>query len=89
MKNLMKLAMGAAIAGALVNVFMKQRASRSWPRTPRRLFDAPLKYDRDYYQHNVPPTELVADHQSVGEGSGDDRVELPDDGRVGQGALNS
>lgn len=35
------------------------------------------------------PTELVADSSSVGEGSGDDRVLLPDDGRVGQSQVNS
>jgi hypothetical protein len=68
MKYLLKLAVGAAIAGALVSVIMKQRKSR-----PGEFF----------------PTELVADTSSVGEGSGDQRVLLPDDGRIGQSKLNS
>lgn len=71
MKSLFKLAMGAAIAGALVNRLTKQR-------------------DRANPRHNSPeqpeagsiPTVLVADESSVGESGGDDRVQLPDDGRV-------
>ncbi len=76
MKNLLKLAMGAAIAGALVNALMK-RAVRRQDAPADAAADAPM------------PTELVADSSSVGEGSGDDRVLPPDDGRVAPRTLNS
>ena len=104
MKHLFKLAVGAAIAGAVVGAFAKRRARGGRYRPPRRPGDAPRNYDENYYRHGSQvgdggtsvvdpgesslPTELVADHQSVGEGSGDDRVQLPDDGRVGQGPVH-
>ncbi len=87
MKSLLKLAMGAAIAGALVSALMKQRSSRN---------AAAESYgdDHDLTTHDLTtqeftPTELVADTRSVGEGSGDTRVQIPDDGRVAPGKLNS
>lgn len=98
MKALLKLAVGAAIAsavaGAVVNVLMKRRARGRWYPQPLRYFDTPMHYDRGYYRRGrggdfaepgetqATPTVLVADEQSVGEGSGDDRVELPADGRI-------
>jgi hypothetical protein len=78
MKSLFKLAMGAAIAGALVNLLMKQR------HRAHSLDDFADQPDAGTF-----PTAVVADESSVGEGSGDDRVQLPDDGRVAQGPLNS
>jgi hypothetical protein len=82
MKSLLKLAMGAAIAGALVNALMKQRSRRN---------TAADSYgdDNDLTTQEFTPTELVADTSSVGEGSGDTRVQIPDDGRVAPGKLNS
>ncbi len=82
MKSLLKLAMGAAIAGALVNALMKQRSRRN---------TAADSYgdDNDLTTLEFTPTELVADTSSVGEGSGDTRVQIPDDGRVAPGKLNS
>jgi hypothetical protein len=81
MKSLLKLAMGAAIAGALVNI-LKQRSGKSGSR-------ASCVGSGASQTSGFTPTELVADTNSVGEGSGDERVLLPDDGRVGQGKLNS
>ena len=82
MKSLLKLVMGAAIVGALVNALMKQRSSRN---------TAAASYgdDHDLTTQEFTPTELVADTSSVGEGSGDTRVQIPDDGRVAPGKLNS
>jgi hypothetical protein len=82
MKSLLKLAVGAAIAGALVSVLMKQRSTKN---------PAAASYGdgHDLTTPEFTPTELVADTSSVGEGSGDPRVQLPDDGRVAPGKLNS
>lgn len=79
MKTLMKLAVGAAIAGALVNMLVKkQRARRE------------LGSDQPWAgAESVTAVELIADESSVGEGSGDDRVVLPDDGRILRNTLNS
>ena len=82
MKSLLKLAMGAAIVGALVNALMKQRSSRNTATTS-------YGDDHDLTTQEFTPTELVADTSSVGEGSGDTRVRIPDDGRVAPGKLNS
>jgi hypothetical protein len=94
MKNLMKLAMGAAIAGALVNMLMKKQRSRrdmefdrAWPEddwSETNWRGSAMPEDAD----SVTAVEIIADESSVGEGSGDDRVLLPDDGRV-RGPLNS
>jgi hypothetical protein len=67
MKSVIKFAVGAATAGALVNILTKRRPGSG---NAVRGSTAPT------------PTELVADTSSVGEGSGDERVLLPDDGRV-------
>jgi hypothetical protein len=75
MKSILKLAVGAAIAGALVQV-LARLAERRMP-MPIPEEGSATGRPGDYY-----PTELVADTSSVGEGSGDDRVQLPDDGRL-------
>ena len=89
MKNLMKLAMGAAIAGALVNMLVKRQRARGefgsdqpWPEDEWRESDTLADGE------SVTAVELIADESSVGEGSGDDRVLLPDDG-VLRNTLNS
>jgi hypothetical protein len=106
MKHLIKFAMGAAIAGALVNMLIKQ-ARRSGqlggtqPGAERTGAGAggqsATADDLGMSYGDNPPrgtsgytvAELIADESSVGEGSGDDRVQLPDDGRVGRSTLNS
>ncbi len=85
MKGLLKLAVGAAIAYALVEVLKKQRLGSS-------LEDRAGREGREEGVQGAgefTPTELVTDTSSVGEGSGDERVQIPDDGRIGQGRLNS
>lgn len=73
MKSLLKIAMGAALAGALVSLLNKQRGRGN------------SNHDSaDHSGAESTPTVLVADESSVGESGGDDRVRLPDDGRVGQ-----
>jgi hypothetical protein len=89
MKSLLKLAMGAAIAGALVQVLLKQRGRGQTPGDESVHDGIPAEAHAPQQADQAFPTELVADTSSVGEGSGDDRVQLPDDGRVGQGPLNS
>lgn len=82
MKTLLRFAAGAAVAGALVNALRKHRSGKN---------ARAVSYDETAYPQTgeFTPTELVADSSSVGEGSGDDRVLLPDDGRVGQSQVNS
>lgn len=75
MKSLLKLAMGAAIAGAVVHL-LSRLVERRMPA------DVPADRGAAGKSAGYYPTELVADTSSVGEGSGDDRVQLPDDGRV-------
>jgi hypothetical protein len=102
MKHLMKFAVGAAIAGALVNLLLKQqRSGRGMERNEGASPDQPEpSFGQGSYGQgegeNIPRgssgytvAELIADESSVGEGSGDDRVQLPEDGRVGRGPLNS
>jgi hypothetical protein len=111
MKHLIKFAMGAAIAGTLVNVLMKQARRRGQNRDQGQGANENFSAESGTagtgrsataddlgmsYGDNPPRgtsgytvAELVADESSVGEGSGDDRVQLPDDGRVGRGTLNS
>ncbi len=82
MKGLLKLAVGAAIAYALVEVLKKQRLGSS-------LEGREGREEGVQGAGEFTPTELVTDTSSVGEGSGDERVQIPDDGRIGQGRLNS
>ena len=85
MKALMKLAVGAAIAGALVSVILKQRNRGMGQRNESDAREAlPLPAGEDIPQgtEGFTVAELIADTSSVGEGSGDDRVLLPPDGRI-------
>jgi hypothetical protein len=89
MKSLLKLAVGAAIAGAVVQLLMTQRGQRPSPGLAPDRDEIPAGDAIPQPPAQAFPTEIVADSSSVGEGSGDDRVQLPDDGRLRQGPLNS
>jgi hypothetical protein len=90
MKHLMKFAVGAAIAGALVNLLLKQqRTGRGMERNEGTSPDQGEGENIPRGSSGYTVAELIADESSVGEGSGDDRVQLPEDGRVGRGPLNS
>jgi hypothetical protein len=80
MKSLVKLAMGAAIAGALVNMLLKQRSGRRMP---------VASYDENVHAGRAGSgMDAVADTNSVGREEGS-RGAQPQDWRGAQNVLDS
>ena len=91
MKTLLKLAVGAAIAGALVNLLLRQTNQQRVGRGRQDQVPQPYADDPPRGSEGFTLAELAVNHTGGSEGraDGDDPLRTAGEGRAGERALNS